>query len=500
MTDRAIRHIVIVGGGTAGWMAAATFARLLGPQSVQVTLVESDVIGTIGVGEATIPKMAIFNRMLGIDENDFIRQTKGSFKLGIEFVDWGRIGDRYFHPFGKFGIDLQGVSFHAYWLRLRQLGDPARIEEYSLQALASEAGRFMRPIDNGNSPLSQIAYAFHFDAGLYAAFLRRYAEARGVERREGRIEQVLLRPEDGFVEAVMLADGTRIEGDLFIDCSGFRGLVIEETLHAGYNDWSQWLPCDRAIAVPCERTTPLRPFTRATARSAGWQWRIPLQHRTGNGYVFSTRHVSEDEATATLLANLDGPAIAEPRAIAFRTGHRRAFWKKNCVAIGLCSGFMEPLESTSIWLIQNSLARLMSMFPDLGFAPATIARYNQTLTREYEQIRDFLILHYRATTRDDSLFWNHCRTMDVPERLMEKMRVFAEHGRTFRDDDELFNETSWFAVMQGQGLAAASHDPVADTMSVDETRARLAHIRETIANSAAHMPDQAAFIARHCAS
>jgi tryptophan halogenase len=500
MSDRRIRDIVIVGGGTAGWMAAATFAKLLGPDFARITLVESDAIGIVGVGEATIPQMAIFNRMLGIDENQFVRETKGSFKLGIEFVDWGRIGDRYYHPFGKFGVDMKGVSFHAHWLRAHQAGAPERLDDYSLNALAGDRQKFLRPVDAGNSPLSQIVYAFHFDAGLYARYLRGYAEARGVVRREGRITEVARRGTDGFIEAVALESGERIEGDLFIDCSGFRGLLIEQTLGAGYEDWSHWLPCDRAIAVPCASVPGITPFTRATARTAGWQWRIPLQHRTGNGHVFSTKYMSEDEATAILLANLDGEPLADPRVVPFTAGHRRKFWDRNVVALGLASGFMEPLESTSIWLVQSGLARLMNMFPDRGFAQGTIDRYNRVMVHEYEQIRDFLILHYHATERDDSPFWNYCRTMEVPERLREKMRCFADYGRTFRDDDELFNETSWFAVMHGQRLSARTYDPVAETMSLEETSARLAQIRQTIVNSLDYMPGHAEFIAENCAA
>ena len=498
MSDDRIRRIVIVGGGTAGWMAAATFAKLLTTDYCAITLVESDAIGTVGVGEATIPQMATFNRMLGIDEAEFLRETQGSFKLGIEFVDWTRIGHRYFHPFGSYGINMNGISFHAYWLRLHALGEAPTIEPWSLQAMASEQGKFMRPIDAGNSPLSDIAYAYHFDAGLYARYLRRYAEARGVVRHEGRIERVELRPEDGFVEAVTLADGRRIEGDLFIDCSGFRGLLIEQTLGAKFVDWSHWLPCDRAVAVPCAGTEEMAPFTRSTARRAGWQWRIPLQHRIGNGHVFSSAHMSDDEATAILLGNLDGEPLAEPRFVPFRTGHRDAMWIKNCVAIGLSSGFLEPLESTSIWLIQSGLSRLMAMFPDRRFRSAEIERYNRILSTEYAEIRDFIILHYHATERDDSEFWRHCRTMAVPERLAEKMQVFRTHGRTFRENEELFNDTSWFAVMNGQGMRAESHDPIAGTLSLDETRARLAHIRDAIGKSADYMPTHRAFLEAYC--
>jgi tryptophan 7-halogenase len=495
-----IRRIVIVGGGTAGWMSAATLSRILGRDYADITLVESDAIGIIGVGEATIPQMGTFNRMLGIDENEFVRATKGSFKLGIEFVNWGKQGHRYFHPFGKYGLDMLGVSFHAYFLRLHQSGEAPDIDAWSLQAQAARGNKFMRPIDAGKSPLSDIAYAFHFDAGLYARYLRGRAEAQGVQRREGRIVDVTLRGEDGFVEGVVLEDGSKIEGDLFIDCSGFRGLVIEQALKAGFTDWSRWLPCNRAIAVPCESVEAMTPYTRSTAHAAGWQWRIPLQHRTGNGHVFCSEYMSDDEATAILLANLDGEPLAEPRVVPFVTGHRNRFWVKNCVAMGLAGGFLEPLESTSIWLIQSGLSRLLTMFPDQGFNPADIDRYNRIMTGEYADIRDFLVLHYHATERSDSPFWDYCRSMEIPERLAEKMRVFRSHGRAFRENEELFNDTSWFAVMHGQLLRPQSYDPVAQVMPLDETRARLAHIREAIANSADYMPSHRDFIREHCAA
>ncbi len=498
-TDQ-IRSIAIIGGGTAGWMTAAALAKVLGRDYAQISLVESDAIGTVGVGEATIPQINTFNRMLGIDENDFVRRTKGSFKLGIEFVDWGGLGQRYFHPFGSYGVNMEGVSFHAFWLRLHQAGLAPYISEYSLQAKASAYGKFMRPIDAGNSPLSQIAYAFHFDAGLYAQFLREQAEARGVLRAEGKVTNVIQRSDDGFIEAVLLEDGTRIEADLFIDCSGFHGLLIEQTLHAGYTDWSKWLPCNRAVAVPCAGTEDILPYTRSTAREAGWQWRIPLQHRIGNGYVYCSDYISDDEAAAKLLGNLDGPALADPRFIKFTTGHRNRYWMKNCVAIGLSSGFMEPLESTSIWMIQSGIARLLTHFPDRNFAPVDIDRYNRILKTETEEIRDFLILHYHATARTDTPFWNYCRNMDIPERLKEKMRVFQHAGRTFRENEELFNDTSWFAVMAGQGLRPQSYDPVANLLTQEETVARLTHIHEAVTNSAEYMPKHRDFINEHCAA
>ncbi|WP_300544896.1 tryptophan halogenase family protein [Maricaulis sp.] len=500
MSDPRVRKIVIVGGGTAGWMTAAALGKILGPDYGEITLVESDAIGIVGVGEATIPQIKLFNTMLGLDENEFMRMTKGSFKLGIEFVDWARKGDAYFHPFGPFGVDMEGVSFHAFWLRGQALGEPFPITDYSLQSVAGKANKFMRPIDAGKSPLSNIAYAFHFDAFLYSKFLRQFAERRGVKRQEGKIVKVHQNGETGFIESVELESGQRLDGELFIDCSGFRGLLIEQTLQSGYDDWTHWLPCDRALAVPCESVEPLTPYTRATARDAGWQWRIPLQHRIGNGYVYSSSHITDDEAAETLLANLDGEPLADPRPIRFVTGRRKTPWIKNCVAIGLSSGFLEPLESTSIHLIQSGIAKLLQMFPRKSFEQADIDRFNARTKTEFEQVRDFIILHYNATQRDDTAFWNHCRTMDVPEGLKEKYRIFEGYGRVFRENEELFNDTSWFAVMIGQRLQPRSYDPVAEVLCPEETKRRLDQIRQAMHASADYMPSHAEFIAKNCAA
>ena len=495
-----VRNIVIVGGGTAGWMSAAALSKLLGP-ACTIRLIESDEIGIIGVGEATIPNIRNFNTALGIDEDEFLRTTQGTFKLGIEFVNWGAIGDRYLHGFGKVGKDLNALSFHQYWLRARQLGRGSGLGAYSINTVAPLQAKFMRAReDMPGSPLGDIANAFHFDAGLYARFLRGQAEQRGVLRTEGKIVRVLQREPDGFIETVVMANGARISGDLFIDCSGIRGLLIEQTLHAGFEDWSYWLPCDTAQAVPCESVAPLLPMTRSTAHSAGWQWRIPLQHRIGNGHVYSGHFMGDDEAASILMNNLDGPALAAPRTIRFTTGRRKSFWVGNCVAVGLSSGFLEPLESTSIHLIQTAITRLVSLFPHAGFDAPDIAEYNAQTQTEYERIRDFLILHYKATERDDSPFWNHCRTMAIPATLQHKMDLFRSNGRFYRDGSELFTELSWLQVMVGQRVLPQGYHPMADLLSVAELDDFLGNIETVIGKCVDVMPTQADFIKANCAA
>ena len=498
MSAAPIRKVVIVGGGTAGWMAAAAFARMI-RTGVEVTLIESDEIGTIGVGEATIPPIRSFNAMLGIDENDFVAATGGSFKLGIEFVDWWKPGQSYLHPFGAFGLDIEGVKFHQFWLKQHAQGRAAGLEAYNLSAAAASRGRFARPEADPKSPLSQLNYAYHFDAALYAAYLRRHAEAQGVVRREGKVVDVALRGEDGFVEAVTLDGGLRVEGELFIDCTGFRALLIGQALGVGYEEWTRWLPCDRAVAVPTANAGgAILPYTQAIARPAGWQWRIPLQHRTGNGYVYSSRHISDDAAVATLLANLDGAPLAEPRLLRFTTGRREKLWERNVVALGLSSGFMEPLESTSIHLVQSGISKLFALLPDTRFNPVGIAEYNRLGRIQLEQIRDFLILHYNATERDDSPFWRQCRTMDVPETLVRKLALFRDKGRLFRYEDELFADASWIAVMLGQGVMPEGWDPLADTVDPMLVDTRLRRIAEAFALAAERMPRHEDFIANSC--
>ena len=499
MRDDAIRKVVIVGGGTAGWMAAAGLARVMGDiPSFVIELVESEEIGTVGVGEATIPQINLFNALLDIEEHDFVRATNATYKLGIEFRDWTRIGHRYVHPFGFYGIDMMGVEFHHHWLKGRMLGDETPLDAYSVGIVAGLQGKFEHPRPKQpNSPLSRIAYAFQFDASLYARYLRGMSERQGVVRTEGRIVDVVQNGETGFIEAVVLQSGARIEGDLFIDCSGFLGLLVEQVLKAGFEDWSAWLPCDRAFAVACESSSDVQTLTRSTGRPAGWQWRIPLQHRTGNGYVYSSAHISDDEAAATLLANLDGAPLAEPRPLRFKAGHRKKAWVKNVVALGLAGGFLEPLESTSIHLVQTGIARLMTLFPTRHFDPFEIERYNALTEREYVDIRDFLVLHYKATERNDTPFWDYCRTLEPPEGLAYKLEMFRRNGRIFREHEELFTETSWLSVMVGQGIEAGGYHPAADILPDAETLKRLAHIREVVAGTAERMPAQADFLRQH---
>ncbi|TPG42513.1 tryptophan 7-halogenase [Sphingomonas koreensis] len=498
MRGDSIRRVVIVGGGTAGWMAAAALARILGRSgAIEIALVESDAIGSVGVGESTIPQIVLFNAMLGIDEAEFVRETNATYKLGIEFVDWTRIGSRFVHPFGFFGRDMQGIEFHHFWLKGRALGDPTPLGEYSLSATGGYAGRFAHPRpDLPNSPLSKIAYAFQFDAGLYARFLRTRAEADGVTRIEGRIVDVVKNGESGLIDAVVLQSGERIEGDLLIDCSGFRGLLIEGAMRAGFEDWSSWLPCDRAYAVPCEYGGDRLPMTRATARAAGWQWRIPLQQRIGNGYVYSSAHVSDDEAAATLLANLDGAPIRDPVQLHFKAGRRSHAWIGNVVALGLAGGFLEPLESTSIHLVQSGIARLLALFPTRNFDQVEIDRFNAETAQEYIDIRDFLVLHYHATERSDTPFWDDCRTLTPPEGLAEKLAMFRANGRIFRDHNELFTPASWLAVMAGKGIEAGGYHPAADLLSDAETLDRLYYIRRVVRETANAMPRQDDYLRR----
>jgi len=501
-TDR-VKKVIIVGGGTAGWMTAAMVAKQLG-KNLDITLIESAAIGTVGVGEATIPPIQLFNNVLGIDENEFVKATQATFKLGIEFQNWGQVGDQYMHTFGTIGKDVGMIQFYQYWLRAYKAGLASDLWDYSFNFQAAKAGKFSRLDKIPDSPLSGITYAFHFDAGLYAKYLGGLAKKSGVKRIEGKITKVNLRPEDGFIQSVTLENGDTVEGDLFVDCSGFRGLLIEEALETGYHDWSHWLPVDRAIAVPSQNVGTevgsSRPYTQSIAHGAGWQWRIPLQHRTGNGHVFSSKFMSEDEAASILMGNLEGEPLAEPRTIPFKTGMRKKFWNKNCVAIGLSSGFLEPLESTSIHIIQTSITKMMIMFPNKNFNSEDIDEYNRQATFDFERIRDFIILHYYATKRDDSAFWNHVRTMDIPPELQQKIDLFKTSGRIFRHRTDLFNDPAWLQVMYGQGITPADYHPIADALTDDQLGDYMANIKKIIDTNVVKLPSQSDFIKRYCAA
>ncbi|GAA0549343.1 tryptophan halogenase [Rhizomicrobium palustre] len=497
--DNRIRSIVIVGGGTAGWMAAASFARFLKPLGCRIELVESEEIGTIGVGEATIPPVMDFIRVLGIDENDLIRKTQATFKLGIVFQDWVKQGHSWCHPFGTTGFDIDGVPFHAYWMKEYLAGRAERPEEYNLQAQAAENGKFMRPVQAPNSPLERITYALHFDAILFARYLRGWAETRGVIRTEGRVVDVSLRAENGHVEKLKLDDGRTIEGDLFIDCSGFQGLLIEQALKTGYDSWNKWLPCDRAAAVPVRQTRAPATYTLTKALDAGWQWRIPLQHRTGNGYVYCSEFVSDEQALETLKAHADGEEMNDPLLIRFTTGRRNLFWNKNVVALGLASGFLEPLESTSIHLIQRGIAQLLRLFPDRNFEPADRDTYNRLLGHEFERVRDFLILHYTTNEREDTPFWRHCKTIPQVDSLKERLELFRGYGRILREDSDLFPVQSWLFMYAGQGIKPRRHDPLADTLDPEVVRSTLENIKAVVSSCTKAMPTHQEFIAKNCA-
>jgi len=490
-----VRRVTIVGGGTAGWMTAAVLSQWL--SKVEIRLIESDEIGTIGVGEATIPHIRNFIALAGIDPLKMISESKATFKLGIQFVDWGAPGEKYIHGFGKIGRDMLWLHPHQLWLAARQRIPEAvgHFDKYSINCVACEKNRFAFPDNrNPNSPLADIDYAYHFDASLFARYLRAESEARGVTRVEGRIVDVIQNPESGFVEKVRLTDGREVDGDLFVDCSGMRGLLIGDALGIGYEDWNQWLLCNRAQAVPCASVEPLTPYTRSTARKAGWQWRIPLQHRIGNGYVYASEMISDEEVTETLLANLDAEALADPRPVKFRPGRRLKSWDKNVIAIGLSSGFLEPLESTSIHLIQTGIHRMLAMFPSTGFSAADMAEYNRQARTEYEDVRDFIIAHYKVTRRSGDPFWDHVRNMDVPDTLNERFELFRSSGRFFKHNaQELFAEESWVQVLLGQGFEMRA-DPVTDFVADEELGGFLSDIGEVVEDVAKTMRDHGEFV------
>jgi tryptophan halogenase len=490
-----VERIVILGGGTAGWMTAAALSRSLG-RAVSITLLESEEIGTVGVGEATIPTIHWFNELIGLDEAEFLRATKATFKLGIEFVGWTAPGHRYFHPFGQYGASLPGVAFHHRWLKARAEGMDLPLSALSLATRLAAEDRFAKPSGDPRSILSTLGYAYHFDASLYARHLRTLAERHGVTRVEGKLRDVERDPASGFVTALTTERGERLDGDLFVDCSGFRALLIDGAMGSAFEDWSHWLPCDRAVAVPCARAAAITPYTRSTARAAGWQWRIPLQHRTGNGYVYASQFVSDDEATATLLAHLDGEALAEPRLLRFTAGTRRRPWMRNVVAIGLSSGFLEPLESTSIHLIQSGIAKLLTLFPDRDCDPALADRFNTLFCNDMDGIKDFLILHYHATRGRPEPLWQHCRTMPLPDTLTAREAQYRRSGRLILDPEELFREASWLAVLNGQGIEAQGYNPLADVADAAVNRAQVQQIADVIARAAPTLPSHDAALAQ----
>jgi tryptophan halogenase len=497
MNSAPIQRVVIVGGGTAGWMAAALLAQALGPQ-LDIRLIESDQIGIVGVGEATIPQIRHVARFLGIDEDELLKASCGTIKLAVQFNDWRRIGDSYLHAFSDIGLPLGLSPFQHYWLRSREANPGAPdLWAYSINAQAANVNRFARMDKVGDSPLTGIRYAYHFDAARFGQLLRRHAEQRGVKRTEGKVVDAALRGSDGFIESVKLESGETIAGDLFVDCSGFRALLSEEALKTGYDSWQHWLPCDRAVVVASEHGDTLRPYTQASAQQAGWQWRIPLQHMDSNGHVYCSDHLSDDEATATLLSHLEGPAQGEPRQLRFHTGIRKQVWHRNCVALGLASGFIEPLESTSIHLMQSAVSRLLTMFPDKNFDPALSAEYNRQTRAEYERTRDFIVLHYKATERNDAPFWRQCAAMDIPPGLAHRIELFRNHGLIFREGEELFTEVGWLQVMIGQGITPHRHSPLADGLPPAQLGEFLANIRTLIDRTVAGMPGHADFIARH---
>ncbi|HZF95392.1 MAG TPA: tryptophan halogenase family protein [Allosphingosinicella sp.] len=494
--DRRKQRVVILGGGTAGWMTAAALVRML-PHAADVHLVESAEIGIVGVGEATLPHLRTFVATLGLDEADFMRATHATFKLGIDFRDFGAVGTSYIHPFGSFGTEQNGVHFHHYWRRLAETRPDEDIFQYSICNAMAAQNRFAPPSADTNSMLSTYSYAYQFDATLFGPYLRDYSLARGARRTEGRVVEVEQDPETGDVRALRMESGARIEGDLFVDCSGFISLLLGRTLGEDWEDWSHWLPCDRAVAMPCESPPgPIEPYTRATAMKAGWRWRIPLQHRVGNGYVYSSSHISDDEAADALVAAVEAKPMADPRLLRFKAGRRKKSWSKNVVAVGLASGFLEPLESTSIYLAQGAITQLVELFPAGGrIEDADRQEFNRTVDLEYDRIRDFLILHYHATTRTDSSFWNHVRTMEVPGSLREKMELWRRSGRVAKYTQGLFLEPSWIAVYVGQGIVPQGWDERADLPDEAALARAMATLKGQIAGAVEKMPDHGAFIA-----
>ena len=499
MNEPLVSRIVILGGGTAGWMCAAAVSRRLADANLQITLVESEQIGTVGVGEATIPHLRYFNERLGLRETEFIQATHATYKLGIEFINWGRLGQAYIHPFGAFGRPFQGIEFHHLWLRHQRSHPEDSLFDYSVPVVAAAEGKFAYPSTNPEDLLAEYSYAFHIDASRYAAFLRRHAEQWGVRRVEGKVARVQRHSDSGDIQAIVLEDGTELAGDFFLDCSGFQSLLLGRQLGTDFIDWSRWLPCDRAIAVPTASCGPALPYTKSTALKAGWQWRIPLQHRVGNGHVFASHCISDDEALAMLRQNLDAEELAEPRLLKFTAGRRRQSWANNCVGVGLASGFLEPLESTSIYLIQLAIMKLIEFFPRCGDNRLRRDEFNRQMDHEYERIKDFLILHYHATERSDSEFWNYCRTMEVPESLRQRIDGFRATGYVQSYQRGLFMVPSWVAVMVGQGIIPTAWHPLADSLPAAALQQNMEQLKQRIRAAVAGLPEHLTAIKQHCA-
>lgn len=485
------KKVVIAGGGTAGWVAAAALSQQLG-FALDITLIESEEIGTVGVGESTVPPMRVFNKLIGIDEQEFMRASAATFKLGIWFENWQHIGDHYIHPFGRNGQPTWLCEFQHFWLRSRELGMTAGLGDYCLEWVAAKEGKF------ATSPKSEINFAYHIDAALYAKFLRKMAEGNGVKRIEGKIKSVNLHPESGFIESLTLVSGQTIAGDLFVDCTGFKGLLIEQTLHTGFEDWSHWLPCDSAVAVQTETTGPVMPYTSAIAHEAGWRWQIPLQHRAGNGWVYCSRYMSDDEAREKLLRAADGKVVKEPWIIRIKAGRRRKSWNKNCVALGLAGGFVEPLESTSIHMIMMGVVRLMHLFPFDGIHQPFVDQYNAETRAEIEHIRDFIVLHYNTTQRDDAAFWRYCKNMDIPDSLKHRIELFKEGAHAFQNNGELFRVDSWSHVMLGQGIMPKHYHCFAKGMKEEDLRQYLDEFRTSVSRAVAGLPTHQQFIDQYC--
>lgn len=493
MTDQKIKRVVIAGGGTAGWICAAALSSQLGDM-LDITLVESEEIGTVGVGEASIPPMRAFHRLIGVDEQEFMRATNATFKLGIGFDNWAKLGDHYIHSFGKTGKETWMAEFHHFWLRAREQGFGEEFGDYCVEYQAAVQNRF------GTSEKNNLNYAYHLDASRYAQFLRNKCEQNGVKRIEGKIADVILNSRNGFIDQLKMHSGEAVAGDLFLDCTGFRGLLIEQALHTGFEDWTHWLPTDSAIAVQTESVEPPIPYTRSIAREFGWQWRIPLQNRVGNGLVYCSRYLSDEQAQASLLTHVSGKPLTDPKIIKYRTGRRRKTWNKNCIAVGLASGFIEPLESTSIHLIMMAVTRLIQMYPYDGITDSLVAHYNSIAQDELERIRDFVVLHYCATERDDTAFWRHCGSMDIPATLKERIRLFKEQGRAYQSPQELFQLDSWVQVMLGQRIYPQAYHPVVRAMGDDRLRQTLEGFNAQVRSVVDKLPSHEAFIKSYCAA